>query len=144
MANQEPLHAKLTTAGKNDVTGVTERWDFAVPMRGLAAACTVAALRAAHGPGDSQSSHVKPKQGLNLRRRGFMTVGEAIAPDLSDLRLRNGAVHRTDADRRRQNGNDASDDQSSGAIFHHTLHSRSIRRKAPQSQIATGAPGEVT
>ena len=139
MANQEPLRAKLTTAGKNDVTGVTERWDFAVPMRGLVAACTIA-LRAAHGPGDSQSSHVKPKQGLNLRRRGFITVGEAIASDLSDLRLCNGAVHRADADRRRQNGDDASDEQPSRTICHNTLHTRSIRRKgAPVANRYRGA-----
>jgi hypothetical protein len=86
MANQEPLSAKLTTARENDVTGITERRDV-------------------------NRSHFKPKQGLGFRRRGFMTVGEAVASDLSDPRLCNGAVHRGDADRRRQNGDDASDDQ---------------------------------
>src|SRR6476646_8377918 len=91
MANQEPLSAKIPTARKNDVTGVTERRDF-------------------------NRSHFKPKQGLSLRRRGFMAVGEAVASDLSDSRLCNGAVHGADADRRRQNGDDASYDQPSGAI----------------------------
>lgn len=143
VANQEPLADKLTTARENDVTGVTERWDLTVCRAGTGCRMHVCFAGRTRPQKTLNRSHIKPKQGLGLRRRGFMAVGEAVPSDLSDSRLCNGAVHRADADRRRQNGDDASDDQPSGATCHNTLH-RSIRRKAPQSRIATGAPGEVT
>ena len=47
-ANQESLRAKLTIARASDVTGVTERRDFAVWHAGAGTACPVA-LRAERG-----------------------------------------------------------------------------------------------
>ena len=133
------MPAKLTTARESDVTGVTERRDFAVPCGDW-----LPHTRLLCGPNMARKtlnrSHLQPKRQLGLRRGRFMAVGEAVPPDLSDPRLCNGAVHRADADRRRQNGDDASDDQPSGAICHNTLHTRSIRRKgAPVARCHRGA-----
>jgi len=84
MANQEPLAAKLTTARENDVTGVTERWDLTVRRAGTGCRMHVCFAGRTRPQKTLNRSLFKPKQGLGLRRRGFMAVGEAVASDLSD------------------------------------------------------------
>lgn len=122
------------------MTGVTERWDLTVRRAGTGCRMHVCFAGRTRPQKTLNRSLIKPKQGLGLRRRGFMAVGEAVASDLSDPRLCNGAVHRADADRRRQNGDDASDEQPSRTICHNTLHTRSIRRKgAPVANRYRGA-----
>jgi len=113
MANQKPLSAKLTAARENDVTGVTKQWDFAACRAGAGCRMHVCFAGRTRPRNTLSRSHLQPKQGLGFRRRGFMAVGEAVPSDLSDPRLCNRAVHRADADRRRQNGDGASDDQPS-------------------------------